>query len=176
MKTWRPYLIEFKWAAIYILLCIGWASLQQYMGMHTHLIQLQPFAYLIGLPFFSMYLLTMLDERKNVYDGFLTYKEGYMAGLRLTIFILLLTPLQHYIQHTHVTPEFLHRMETHSVQTGKMTASEAARHYSQGYYLIISMGVRALAGVGLTFLLALVCKSKPRPEIPTFFNSHFLRS
>jgi len=69
----------------------------------------------------------------------MTWNQGFMTGLIITIIVTLLSPLTQWITHTVITPDFFENIRAYSVQEGLMSSEEAADYFSLSGYIVQSM-------------------------------------
>lgn len=155
------YKTELKWSAIFVVVMLLWMGFERLMGWHgenieNHAVYTNFFAiFAIGI-----YVLALLDKRKTAYDGFMTWKQGFIAGLIITIIVTLLSPLTQWITHTVITPDFFENIRAHSVQEGLMTQEEAADYFSLSGYIIQSMIGAFVMGIITSAVVAIFTRSK----------------
>ena len=64
----------------------------------------------------------------------MTYKQGFVTGLFITIFVTLLTPLVQYITSTFITPDYFANMTDYVVSKNMMTREQAEANFNLGSY------------------------------------------
>lgn len=70
MKKFR---IEIKWALIYVATLLAWMFLERVVGLHDkHIDQHATYTMLFLIPAVFVYVLALLDKRKNYYNGQMT--------------------------------------------------------------------------------------------------------
>src|SRR5687768_2460073 len=94
----KKYKIEIKWAFIFAGMFLLWMLMEKLAGLHDkHLDKQQFVTMLILIPSIFIYLLTVLDKKRNFFGGSITYKQGLISGLALTVFIVALSPINQLI-------------------------------------------------------------------------------
>ena len=155
------YKSELKWSLIFVVVMLLWMGFERLMGWHgeniaSHAVYTNFFAvFAIGI-----YILALLDKRKTAYSGVMTWKQGFMAGLIITIIVTLLSPLIQWITHTVITPEFFDNIRAYSVEQGEMTPEEAAEYFSLAGYMIQSMIGALLMGIITSAVVAFFTRKK----------------
>lgn len=128
---------ELKWGLIFIVVLMLWMIFEKLMGWHgenieSHAIMTNIFALIAVV----VYVIAFLDKRKNDFDGYMTWTEGFMTGFAITIVVAVLSPLAQWIIHAFISPEFFDNMVDHAVQTGRMSRSEATGYFNLKSYMI----------------------------------------
>lgn len=153
--------LEFKWAVIYTLFLFIWMIFEVQMGWHDELIAKHHlYTLLFYIPAAFIYYLALTDKRNNFYGGIMTYRQGFIAGITITVFIALLAAPAQYIISTFITPDYFENVRAFAVENGNTTFEEAEAFFNLSSYMIQSV-VGSLA-IGLIFsaLFPLLVKRK----------------
>lgn len=103
MNTYR---IEIKWALIFVAMMLLWMVMERLAGFHdTHIDKHAIVTNLIAIPAIAIYVLALLDKRKNFYGGYMSYKQGFISGLIITLIVTLFTPLIQFVTSTIISPD-----------------------------------------------------------------------
>ena len=87
-----------KWAVIFSIVMLLWITLEKLTGLHSEHIDKHPlYTNFFSIAAIAVYVLALLDKRKRDFDGVMNYKQGVIAGILITIFITILTPLTQFI-------------------------------------------------------------------------------
>ena len=107
-----------------------------------------------------MYVFALLDKRKNFYHGSMTYKQGFITGLIISVFIAILSPLTQYITSTVITPEYFPNAIDYAVREGQMTQEVAENYFNMRSYIV--QGLIWSLGMGLvtSAIVALFVRKK----------------
>lgn len=133
MKTFR---IEIKWSIIFVLMQLVWMLLERISGLHDKNIEMHVIVTnFIAIPSIAIYVFAFLDKRKNYYSGSLSYKQGIITGLIMTLIITVLSPLVQYITSTFITPQYFANAIKYAVETGKMSLAEAETNFNLKSYI-----------------------------------------
>ena len=85
--------IEIKWAIIFTIMVLVWMFMEKLTGLHSDHIDKHPiYTNFIFIPTIVIYVLALLDKRKNDYNGIMTYKQGFISGLTITLIVTILSP------------------------------------------------------------------------------------
>ena len=157
----KKYKIEIKWALIHAAMFLVWMILEKLLGFHSVKLDQQQFvAPLILIPSIIIYILALLDKRKNYRDGNTTYRNNFKSGLLLTIFMVLLTPINQFTTFHIISPDYFANAIKYSVNTGVLTEVQAEQQFNIKNYLIISVVAGLVTGIIFSAIISLFVKSK----------------
>ncbi|MDX1332085.1 MAG: DUF4199 domain-containing protein [Robiginitalea sp.] len=156
--------LELKWAAIFVGMSLLWMVLEKAVGLHsTHIDKHMYLTNLFAIPAILVYILALKDIKKNKYNGQMTYKQGFLSGLIITIIVALLAPLTQWITSTIITPEYFPNVIAHSVDTGFYeTVEEAEAQFNLKTYMVQSVIGALVMGVITTAVVTLFVRSKSK--------------
>ena len=153
--------IEIKWAIIFTLMMLLWMALERLAGLHDKNIEYHPIVTnFVAIPAIAVYVLALLDKRKNYFDGKMTYKQGFLTGLIMTLFITALSPLTQILTVTVITPEYFTNMIEYSVEQGKMTREAAETNFNLNSYLLQTVIFTPVMGIVTTAIVAIFTRKK----------------
>ena len=155
----RTIKIEFKWALIFSVASLLWMLLEKTCGLHTTYIDYHMYlTNLFAIPAIWIMVLALKDKKKNFYAGQITYINGLLSGLVLSVIIAAFSPLTQWITSYVITPEYFPNVIKRSVELGyyKTTAdAEAVFNYknyaTQGFIGAFGMGAVTTA-IAMIFL------------------------
>ena len=78
----------------------------------------------------AIYVLALLDKRRNFYGGRMSFKQGFLAGLIIKLVVVILSPLSQYITSTYITPDFFKNVIEYSDYSGKMDQQAAEEYFT----------------------------------------------
>lgn len=157
----KKYTIEIKWAFIFIAMMLLWMTLERAFGLHDeHIDQHAVYTNLVMIPAFVVYVLALLDKRKNYYGGKMNYLQGFVSGLIITLIVTLFTPLTQYITSTVISPDYFDNIIAYSVQTGELSQEVAEEHFTLKNYIIMSTLFAPVAGILTSALVAIFTRKK----------------
>jgi hypothetical protein len=103
-----------------------WMVMERIVGLHDVHIDKHPiYTNFVAIPAIIVYVLALLDKRKNFYDGKMTYMQGFISGIIISIIVTIFSPLTQYITSTIITPDYFANVINYSVSQGMMTQTEA---------------------------------------------------
>lgn len=151
--------IEIKWALYFSLMSLVWMVLEKLSGLHDKYIDYHMYlTNLFAIPAIVMMVLALRNKKKSFYNGEMSYKQGFMSGLALSLIIAVLSPLTQWITSYVISPEYFPNVIKRSVELGYFrTAEEAAANFNYTSYAIqgaigaLVMGVLTIA-IAMLFL------------------------
>ena len=153
--------IEIKWAIIFVLMQLAWMLLEKLMGLHGEYIDKHPvYTNFIAIPAVIIYVLALLDKRKNAFNGKMTYMQGFFSGLIITLIVTILGPLTQYITSTIITPEYFPNVINYSVESGKMTQEAAEDYFNLRSYIVQVLIGTPIMGIITTAVVAIFTRKK----------------
>lgn len=155
--------IEIKWALIFILTSLAWMALEKALGWHDEKIaDHATYTNIFAAPAIAIYVFALLDKKKNYYHGSMTYKNGFLAGLIITLIVALFSPLTQYITSTLITPDYFSNVIEYAVSSGTMTQTDAEAYFNLKSYMVQSLIGAAIMGIITSAVVAFFTKSKTR--------------
>jgi hypothetical protein len=149
IQKMSKFKIEFKWAIYYTFLGIMWFQLEKYLGFHDKNIANQPvFTNLIYIFIFGIYILFLIDKKKNYFNGIMTWQQGLISGLVLSVLAMILAPFSIYFKLKYVNPNFFEQMIHASTARG-IKLENAVTVFNMKAY--ITLGVVDCLSFGIIF-------------------------
>jgi hypothetical protein len=153
--------IEIKWAIYFVLMTLSWMALERITGLSsTHIDKHAIYTNFIAIPAIAVYVLALLDKRKNFYNGVMTYKQGFVSGIIITLLVTLFSPLTQIFTSVVIVPEYFPNIIKHTVENGSMTQAEAESYFSLKSYIMQGLAGAPIMGFMTTALVALFTRSK----------------
>lgn len=153
--------IELKWATIFVGMSLLWMILEKLLGLHDKYIDKHAiFTNFIAIPAILIYVLALLDKRKNDYNGRMTYKQGVICGLIITAMVTVVSPITQYITTNIITPEYFPNVIKYSVNSGKLTQQDAENYFNLKSYIIQGLIGSPIMGIITTLIVAFFTKKK----------------
>ncbi|TVQ08754.1 MAG: DUF4199 domain-containing protein [Balneolaceae bacterium] len=152
----NKFKIEVKWAFIFVGMMLTWMILERLAGLHGSNIDKHAIVTnFIAIPAVAIYVLALLDKRKTDYNGSMTYMQGFMAGLIITVIVTIFSPLIQVLVAWVISPDYFANMIEYSVQEGKMTQQEAEAYFNLPSYLVQVLIGTPFMGLITTAVVAL---------------------
>lgn len=158
MKNWA---IEIKWALIFVVVMLLWMLFERLLGLHSeHIDKHATYTNFAAMPVVLIYILALLDKKKNFYGGYMPFKQAFMSGMIITLIVTLLAPLSQYITNTFISPDYFENAKAYSISEGKLTESEAEDFFNLRSYILMSAIGSLVMGIVVTFVVAVFVRSK----------------
>lgn len=157
----KNYAIEIKWGIIFFVVSLLWMFFEKAMGWHDALIsQHAIYTNFFGLLAIAIYLFAIYDKRKNYFKGKMTWKQGFVSGIILSIVVAILSPLGQYITHEFITPDYFENAIAYSAENSRMEQEDAEAYFNLQSYIIQSVSGALMMGVVSSAIVALILKRK----------------
>lgn len=158
MKSVR---IEIKWGVLFILIGLIWMVFEKAMGWHDVHIDKQATYSMIFAPIaVAIYVFGLIDKKRNYYGGRMSFSQGFVAGMVITLVVVILSPLSQYITSTYITPDYFDNVIAYSVSSGTMDQAAADKYFSLTSYIIQSTIFAAVMGLVTSTVVAFFLRSK----------------
>ncbi len=153
--------IEIKWGVLFILVGLIWMIFEKAMGWHdVHIDKHATYSLFFAPIAIALYVFALLDKKKNFYGGKMTYLQGFVAGLIITLVVVILSPLSQYITSTYITPDYFKNVIEYSVSSGQMEQQAAEEYFNLKNYLMQSTVSAAAMGLITSAVVAFFVRSK----------------
>lgn len=150
------YKIEVKWAVIFVIMSLLWMVLEKLTGLHDkHIDKQMIYTNFIAIPAIAVYVFALLDKRKTFFSGQMTYKQGFISGLIITLIVTILSPLTQIITSKIITPDFFSNAIHYSVSTGYYTQEAAEKFFNLKNYIIQGLIGAPIMGIITTAIVAI---------------------
>ncbi|PKD18437.1 hypothetical protein APR41_03390 [Salegentibacter salinarum] len=157
----RNYQIEIKWGVIFFAASLLWMYFEKLMGWHDVLIDKHPiYSNLFGIVAIAIYLFAIHDKRKNFFRGKMSWKQGFVSGVILSIVIALLSPIGQVITHYLISPGFFENAIESSVERNAMKREDAEAYFNLSSYIVQSIAGALMMGVVTSAIVALILRKK----------------
>lgn len=156
--------IELKWAAIFTVVGLLWMVLEKITGLHGKYIDYHMYlTNLFAVPAIWMMVLALREKKYNFYNGQITYGQGLISGIILSIFIAILAPFSQYITSYIISPEYFPNVIKRSVEIGYYTTTaEAEANFNFTNYAIQGTIGALLMGVVTSSIVMIFLRSKSK--------------
>jgi hypothetical protein len=157
MKNFKT---ELNWAIIYTLASLIWMAIERLVGLHdVHIDKHMIYTNIFMLPAILIYLMAVLDKRKKDLEGKMTYRAAFTSGIRLTVFVAILSPVSQVITHSIISPMFFQNIVADVVSRGVMTLESAEQYFSIKNYMIQGVAGSAIMGVLTSAVVAIIARN-----------------
>lgn len=156
----KNYQIELKWAGIFFLMYLVWMLFERLWGLHGRHIQYQQLvSTFILIPSLLIYVLALREKKRKDYQGKITFKQAFKSGMLLTLFIVLLSPVNMIITIQLISPDYFDNMHDFAVNQG-MSSKEAQSRLNIGAFIVQGIIGGLVTGALFSALVAIVLRGK----------------
>lgn len=143
-------------------MALVWMVLEKLSGLHSTYIDYHLYlTNLFAIPAITVMVLALLDKKRNYHKGNMSYKQGLISGIILSLFIALLSPLTQWITTYVITPEYFPNVIRRSVELGYYkTTEEAEANFNYKNYAIQGMIGAFIMGVITTAIAMVFIRTK----------------
>lgn len=158
--------IELKWVFIFSVVGLIWMLLEKWSGLHGKYIDYHLYlTNLFAIPAIWMMVLALKDKKKNFYNNQITYTQGLLSGIVLSMFIALLSPLTQWVTSYVITPEYFPNVIKRSVEIGYYkTKAEAEANFNYKNYAIQGTIAAFVMGLVTTAIAMIFIRTKNKVQ------------
>ena len=157
----KNYSIEIRWAFIFTVASMLWAGIEKLFGMHDSNIGTQPvFSFLFAIPAIAVYVLALIEKKQKVYHGNMSWKEGTVSGIVLSLFVAVLSPVAQWTVYGLISPDFFDKAIKFYTDKHYMTEVRALEMFNMLAYMKKGITEALSMGVITSALVALAVKTK----------------
>ncbi|RMA57945.1 DUF4199 domain-containing protein [Ulvibacter antarcticus] len=156
--------IELKWAILFTIMFLAWMLLEKTLGWHDEKIADHSWLTLFFIPFAVLLsVLTIREKRRRYYKGSITWLQAFKAGVLMSLFVAILSPIAQYITHNYITPEYFVNVKNHSITNQLMTIEAANEAFNiNSYFWQAAIG--AFIGGVITSAIVAFFAQRKRPK------------
>lgn len=159
---------EIKWGVIFVVVALLWMLLERLVGLHSiyiseHAIYTNVFA-LIAI---AVYVFALRAKRDHQLSGHMSWKEGFVCGVKISVVVAVLSPVSQWITHNLITPDYFANAITYAVEAEKMTQEKAEAYFELTNYIISSFIFAFVVGVITSAIVAIFVKKSVVEEHDT---------
>lgn len=157
----KKFAIEIKWGILFTIISLLWMFLEKGLGWHDeHIAQHAIYTNLFAIIAIVVYVFALLDKRKNFYGGKMTWSQGFISGIVVSVVVAILSPLAQYITHEFITPDYFENVITYSVDNGALSRSAAEEYFNLTSYILQSFFFALVVGVVTSAIVAYFVKKE----------------
>lgn len=118
---------------------------------------------LFAIPAIVMMVLALKEKKRNFYKGRMSYKQGLISGMILSVFIAVLSPLTQWITSYMITPDYFPNVIKRSVELGYYNSiAEAEENFNYLNYALQGAIGALVMGIITTAIAMLFIQTKKR--------------
>ena len=153
--------IEIKWGLIFVITSLLWAMIEKSFGFHDqHLDKHAVFTMFFMLPAVLIFFFALWDKKRSYYHGKMTFSQGFVSGLIITLVVALFSPLSQYLTTEVISPDFFGNTIAYVTKHNIMPAAEAEAHFNLQNYMLLSVVGAILSGILTSAIAALFMRSR----------------
>ncbi len=157
----KKFAIEIKWAILFAVVLLVWMFGERLSGLHDeHIDKHAVVTNFFAIVAIAVYVVALLDKRKNDFNGKMTWIQGFISGLIITLGVTILTPLTQYLTVEVITPHYFENMIRYAVESGLQTQEEAESYFNLQNYMIQSIIATPLMGLATSAIVAIFTRKK----------------
>lgn len=158
----KKFSIEIKWAINFSILTLLWMILEHSLGWHDENIAKHAlYSNFFGLIAILIYFVAIKDKKNKFFMGNMTFRQGFISGVILSIVIALLSPIVQYVTFNYISPHFFKNMINYVVTTKIQTQIQAEEYFNIKSYVMQGLFGSLSMGVVTSAIIAYFLKSKP---------------
>lgn len=157
------YKTEIKWAFIFIGALLLWMLLERLFGLHDeHIDKQQYITILFVIPAIWLYVLALKEKKRKDYHGQMSFRQGFVAGMIITVIVTVFSPLTQWIISEIITPDYFDTVINYAVESGYDDRESAEAYFTYQNYAVQSTIWAFIMGVITSAGVAWFMKSKPQ--------------
>jgi uncharacterized membrane protein (GlpM family) len=135
--------------------------IEKSVGLHDQYIAKQAiYTNLFAIIAIAIYIMALLDKKKNYYKNKMDWKQGFICGLVLSFVVAVLSPLVQYVTFTYITPHFFEKITEYAVAHKIQTQAQAETFFSMKSYILQGIFGALSMGVITAAMVAFLVKTK----------------
>lgn len=153
--------IEIRWGFFFAIAIVIWAILEKTVGLYSDNISSYGiYTNLFALVAITLYVVALYRKKVDFYGGKMTWRQGFVAGVYMTVVITVLSPLCQYIIHKYVAPELLPNLIAYKVESGYLSLEAANKYFNLESYIYQSSSFALSTGVVTSAITAYFVRTK----------------
>ena len=158
--------IEIKWAILFSIMGLVWMFLEKLTGLHGTYIDYHLYlTNLFAIPAIWVMVLALKEKKKVYYNGNITYKQGLISGIILSVIIAFFSPITQWITTYIITPEYFPNVIKRSVEIGYYkTIAEAEANFNYSNYAVQGAIAAFIMGLIPTSIAMIFIRTRKQPH------------
>lgn len=153
--------IEAKWAILFSVMTLIWILLERISGLHsTHIAQHAIFTNVFIIPAVALYVIALREIKSKGFDGKMSFQQGLLSGLIMTLMITALTPVTQTIATKYISPNFFQNFTNYAVQSGQLSLKDAEQYFNLKSYIIQALIGTPVMGMVTTLIIVWIIRTK----------------
>jgi membrane protease YdiL (CAAX protease family) len=158
----KKFAVEIKWGIRYAFIWLFWLFIEKNSGYYEAKISDHALYSLLFI-FITLfvYFVAVKEKKNEFFKGEMSWKQGCITGIFLTVVMTVLTPFCQIIFHKAIAPEFSPNMIEFSVSKGN-SRETAENYFNLPSYILQSVFGTLSLGVVLSAIVALFLQTKTK--------------
>jgi hypothetical protein len=156
----KNFVIEIKWAVIFTILFIVWNFGEKIAGLHDSHIDKPFYSYLFAIPAVAIYVFALIEKKKKYFQGKMSWQQGFISGIFVSLFIAVLSPISQYITYEIISPDFFNNTIEYQLSRNVMTESFAKANFNLSSSMKRAVSDTMSMGILTSAVVALIVKTK----------------
>jgi hypothetical protein len=157
----KKYSIEIKWGILFMVMTLLWMLIEKGSGLHSiHIETHALYSNFFAVFAIALYVVALLDKRKNYYFGKMNYVQGFMSGVVITVVATVLSPLTQYIALVLISPEYFPNIIQYTTTHNIMTPEAAELQFNLQNYIIQGFIGSLIMGLVTAAIVAVFTRRK----------------
>lgn len=154
--------LEIKWGILFTLAGLFWHYYEKMMGWHGDQIEKHAtYTMLFMFPAITIYVVALIDKRKNSYNNIMTWKQGFICGMYITLVVAILAPLSQTIAHQFISPDYFTNMIEYSANKLGKDRGELEAYFNFRSYVMQSVVGALVLGMFTSAVVAIFVRRNP---------------
>lgn len=153
--------IELKWGVLFVVSGLIWMIFEKSMGWHdVHIDKHATYSLFYAPIAIAIYVLALLDKKRNYYQGKMNYLQGFISGLIITLVVVIMSPPSQYITSEFISPDYFSNAIAYAVSSGALSQEAAESNFNLNSYMVQAVAGAAFMGMITSAIVALFTRSK----------------
>ncbi|MBC8376717.1 MAG: DUF4199 domain-containing protein [FCB group bacterium] len=158
----QKYKTEIKWGLIFMGVTLVWMLLERLTGLHsTHIDKHATYTNVFAPIAIAVYVFALRNKRATDFGGKMTYKEGFMSGVVISLIVGVLSPFGQLITAYVISPHYFENAIAYGVANNLTSQADAEAYFNLKNYIIQSTIFAPVMGVITSAVVAFFLKAKP---------------
>ncbi len=158
----KKFAVEIKWGIRYAFLWILWLFIEKSSGYYeTKISDYALYSLLFIVVTLFVYYVAIKEKKKEFFKNDMSWKQGCVTGIFLTIVMAILTPVCQIIFHKAIAPEFFPNMIEYSISKGN-SREIAENYFNLSSFIIQNVFSTLSLGVVISAIMALLLQTKTK--------------
>ncbi|GMN06617.1 hypothetical protein MTsPCn5_20060 [Croceitalea sp. MTPC5] len=157
----KKYATEVKWGVIFTVSALLWMVVEKTLGWHdAHIDKHAIYTNLFAVIAVALFVFALIEKRNKDLGGKMTWVQGFVSGIIISVVVAILAPLSQYITHEFITPDYFQNAITNAVENAGMTQENAETFFNFKSYVIQAAFGALGMGIVTSAIVALFVRKK----------------